>query len=138
MATKPDGTKRKQGAKAGRNARIIAEAATGKTATAIAAEVGLTRQTVSEILNSDEAKAIHRAAENKLAASLVKCVDTVLDNVEVRFGPQALQAALSVLKSHGLIRDKVEIDHKGLKPFVLELRDGSQIVMGMKGDDEDG
>jgi hypothetical protein len=121
-----------------RNLGIMEAAASGKKQSDIAEDFGISRQSVNKILNSEDTRKLTEEATNRLKGLLGKAIDTVeycLDSREEAYGKQpALTAGLSVLKGLGVLTDKVK--HEGLKPFVMKLIGGGEIVMGHKAEDE--
>lgn len=115
-----------------RNLGIMNASASGKTQSEIADEFGLSRQRVNSILNSDEAKRLTDQARSHLQSILSEAVNTIEEALVLRHGDMrtAVNAALAVLKGTGVLKEKIE--HTVLKPFVLELLDGKEIVMGHK------
>jgi DNA-binding CsgD family transcriptional regulator len=107
--TKPDNTRRKtkSAVKTLRDQTVLVKAIGGKSASQIASEVGLTRQTVSEILNSDEAKAaitdqISRI-NGRLAEGIEDAIKTVLAAVKTDY-----PAARDLLRHFGALRQDIE------------------------------
>jgi len=115
-----------------RNIGIYSAAASGKTQTEIAEQYGLSRQRVNGILNSDEAKRLSDVARSALIDLQSQAVDTLqlamsnyADDMK-----SAVRAAEIILKGTGALTEKVE--HSVLKPFIMKLIDGGEIVMGHK------
>lgn len=138
MVKKADKTRQKPTAKALRDAQIVAKAMEGESASAIAAELGIHRTTVTKVLNSEEIKSIARSLESQVAELGQDALDTLMKAVrDYHSEPKnALTASLAVLKTLGAIKDKGEVEVKLPKPFVMELLDGSKLVMGAKESDE--
>jgi len=83
-----------------RNTQIISEVMAGKTTGEVAAQVGLSRQAVSKIINhSEEAKAIREVVEKRIQNLTLKALDVVeaaMDNRDLDMN-NALKASLSIL-----------------------------------------
>lgn len=122
-------------AKEARNLSIRAEAAAGKTATQLAKDYGLTRQTVSEILNSEQTAELLRNSEDRVKRLIGKALDRLEAALEDPVdGTNGLKAALAVLKSFGLLRDSVELNHNFPRPVVIERLSGAEVVLGTTAD----
>lgn len=138
MATKGDKTRRKvkeSGVKKLRDQAIIQKALEGKKTQEIAAEVGVTRQTVSEVLNSEDVKKKVKEIDARLAAGIDDAIQTVLYSVKDNY-----DAAYDLLKNFGSMKTSVDINHSFPKPLVIKRKDGTEVVLGTTADrkDEDG
>lgn len=105
--TKPDKTRR-SAVKSIRDKAVMQKALEGKGPSEIAKEVGLTRQTVSGILNSDEMKEIVAGIDRQLAGGIQDAIKTVLGAVKNDFA-----AARDLLRNFGSMKNRVEHEHKG-------------------------
>lgn len=124
--------KRKNNARAMRNQKMMAEAAAGKTTNQIAAEFGVSRQAVNRVMSSEDAKQVVKNGNLKLTSLVDKALlvaEKVLDGHDLAL---AFQASVRVLKSVGIMRDKVDIAHSYPKPTVIKLMDGSEVVLGLE------
>jgi DNA-binding transcriptional regulator YhcF (GntR family) len=86
-----------------RDHQIIAKRLGGESTSAIAAEMGISRATVSRALNGEEARALVVEAENGLKLLLSKAVGTIEEALDGPDMNNALKAALVVLKAAGLL-----------------------------------
>lgn len=100
---------KRQAAKELRNKTIIAMAMAGKSGNDIAKAVGITPQTVSVILNSDDVKARISDLDARLAEGLEDALRTVLEAVKTDYG-----AARDLLRNFGAMQARVQLEHKGL------------------------
>lgn len=122
----------KPSSKALRNSNIRARATRGEPVTTIAAELGLNKDTVYKVLNSEETKRILKNAESELTRGVTKAVERMIKMLDNDDDNAAIKAALPILKNFGLLKDKIEIDH-GIKPGV-QIIDcsivGKKIILG--------
>jgi predicted transcriptional regulator len=102
------GKRRRSGAKKLRDTTVIAKAMAGGTTVEIAKEMGLTRQTVSEILNSDEVKAKVAEIDARLAVGIEDAIATILR--EAKTDPNV---AMRLLQNFGAMGTKVKHTHDG-------------------------
>lgn len=116
-----------------RNARILAASANGETHTEIGEKFGLSRQTVSKICNSAQAKKFAEEQKNAIFELIPNAI-TVLKN---KLEKDDMWAATTVFKIAGFFVDKVENVNE--KPFIVKLMNGSEIHMGHKieGDEDE-
>lgn len=128
MQHEPSQKKQKNGV---RNARIRTLAAEGKTQSQIAETVGLCRETVNRVLNSEESRRIVAEAESqltRLSHKAITALEAALDNPSDQ--ASAVRAAGIVLKALGLDQ-KIKDDRTEIpKPFIMKLIDGGEIIMG--------
>jgi predicted transcriptional regulator len=134
-------SKRKKGDGQGqdlRNSGIFAAAAAGKKQGDIANEFGVSRKTVNQLLNSDEAKRMVEQGRSVLQTYISEAVETLADAMRDRASnmPVAVQAATTILKGLGVLNEKIDHDVK-MKPFILKLHNGDEIHMGHKPESED-
>lgn len=124
-------------AKALRDARIRELAAEGHTMVDIAKTLGLERKTIAAVLNNDDTKEIVRRAETRLST----LVDLALDAVQDALGDQdihaRLKSAFPVLKSVGVIKDRVDLSHSFPEPVVIRRASGERVILGTKADVEE-
>lgn len=113
-----------------RNSRVVDMSMSGMTNIEIAQELGLHRQTVGNILNSQQSKEMIDQARSDLYRALTQSVSTMLDALEFRSADMrtAVQVATTILKGLGVLTEKSEMTV--LKPFILKRLDGSEVVMG--------
>lgn len=121
-----------------RNTKIMVESMSGKTQGEIAEEFGLSRARVNLILNSAESQKLAKESRSEIQRMLSLAVTTLRDAMECRVDDMktAVNAATTVLKGAGILTDKIDIPQ--LKPFIVKLRDGSEIHMGHKPQDAEG
>jgi transcriptional regulator with XRE-family HTH domain len=118
--TKPAKTRQpKVGAKVLRDEAVIAMRLSGEKTAAIARKFGITRQTVSEILNSKTAEERIEKIDRELMRGLAAAIVTVLRAVKFDY-----KAARDLLRNFGAMRQKIELKHGG-KVTLAELVAGS-------------
>jgi hypothetical protein len=127
--------KAKKGKTSGQHLRdvgILEAAASGKSQSDIAKDFNLSRQHVNRILNSEDAKKVTDEARASLKEHLGLAVITLIDALNDRHNDMktASAVAIAMLKGTGVLSDKIQ--HEGLKPFVMKLINGDEIVMGHK------
>jgi len=121
-----------------RDARAIAMAVEGKTQKEIAGVIGVDRTTVGRILSSSEVKQLLKLAESRVNG----LIESALDTVEKAMTSSAadmtngLKASLAVLKSVGVIRDKIDLEHSFPKPTIINKLNGDQVILGASRPDE--
>lgn len=92
-----------------RDKKVLSLAMEGKKTTQeIADEVGLTRQTVSGILNSGDAKTLLREIDSKLRAGIDGAINTVVTMARAEYTP-----ARDLLRNFGAMKLKVNLEHTG-------------------------
>lgn len=129
MKSKPDKTRRTSKKRAIKTNQVIAGIAQGKTTQEIAQDLGVTRQTVSEILNSKEAEDIIASAKDRTT----RMIHDVLNRFEMVMkdpmdNSNAVKVGLAILKSHGIIKDQVDVNHNLPMPFIIRKHDGSESI----------
>jgi predicted transcriptional regulator len=102
--TNPPKRRKQSAAKALRDQAVLASSLTGMTNQAIANEVGLSRQQVSKILNSDQVKLEIQSLQSRLAAGIEDALQTVLAAVKFEYEP-----ARDLLKNFGAYQTKIEL-----------------------------
>lgn len=126
MKTKPDKSRQRHSVKKKlRDQTIIAKAMAGETTVQIAEEMGMHRQQVSKVLNSEEVKAKVKEIDAKLAQGIDDAIDTVLSAVKVDY-----VAARDLLKNYGSMKQAIDLNHTFPKPTVIVRSDGTQVVLG--------
>lgn len=136
MSDKP---KKPRAKKVIRTAQCLEGVAAGKTTTEIAKDLGIRRQTVSQHLNSKEADEILKAAKDRCIRMVAKSLDkieVILDDSNPEGFATGARVALAVLKSHGVIREQVDVNHNLPKPVVIR-RNGKEIILGVKSGEDD-
>lgn len=103
----------------------------GKTQSEIAEEMGLCRQTVNRLLSTDEVETILRKAESKAVSLIEKSLAKVEEVIEAGDPTNALKASLAVLRSKGILKEQVDLNHNLPTPFVIQY-EGTKVVMGAK------
>ena len=119
----------KRGAKALRDRAVIEKAMEGKKTTEIASDLGMSRQAVSQVLNSDQVKAKIKDIDARLAQGIDDAIDLVLQAVKVDY-----DAAYDLLKNFGSMKAGVDLNHRFPKPLVIKRLDGSTTVLGTEAD----
>jgi hypothetical protein len=127
---KPRRKKPRAGSKKLRDQKIITKAINGESVTNIAKDMGMARQTVSGILNSEEVKAMIKAGENKMVEMVPLALKRVNDAMEDKYNAAGERCALAVLKSTGVLKDNTNVSHTFPEPVVIRRKDGSEIVLG--------
>jgi DNA-binding CsgD family transcriptional regulator len=119
-------------------AHAAALVASGKSVTEIAGTLNMSRNGVSKLLNSDETKAIIQSAESRVTLLIDKAMRVVDEEMDISPGePNRLRAALSVLKSVGVIKEKIDMTHSFPKPTVIVKSDGTQVILGVSEEAEE-
>jgi hypothetical protein len=109
----------------------------GKTETAIAEEMDLARCTVSRAANSDDVKKLIKENELRFKALVSKAVDTIQEAMERGEDMNnGLKAAIAVLKSVGIVREKVDLAHSFPRPTVIQRLNGDTVVLGTEEENE--
>tara|TARA_R110000868_G_scaffold62962_2_gene189929 strand:- start:115 stop:543 length:429 start_codon:yes stop_codon:yes gene_type:complete len=121
-----------------RDARAIEMAINGITQQEIANELNVNRTTVNRILSSAEVKQILKDADSRIHSLVAKALDTVDDALNGRATDMTngLKASIALLKSTGALKDKIDIAHTFPKPTIITKRDGTEVVLGVKAEDE--
>jgi predicted transcriptional regulator len=135
MATKPPksrqgDSKKRESSRALelRNKQMAMAAMAGKGVSEIAKDHGLARQTVSEILNGPVIEELIDEADLKLKRLITKAAQNVADKVE----QGDIMTSILVLKNAGVLREKVEHEHKVVTPSIEIVRtDGTVVRMGL-------
>lgn len=137
MPTKRDKDRQKQAATQNRDSKALEvrnkEMALavigGQTITEVAKAHGLTRQTVSEILNGELMDELIEDADHKLRSLVTKAVQVV----EGHLNENNLIAAISVLKNAGVLKEKHLHEHevKTLPAVEIIRKDGTVVRMGL-------
>lgn len=126
--------RQKSGMRKLRDARIREMAATGKSITDIASEVGLDRNRVGKILSGEETKELIKSLENKIKLLGEEAIETLMDAMRMRKDPNmmghAVKSAEKILKSIGALKERVELSHTFPKPTIIEKMDGGQVILG--------
>lgn len=98
----------KSPAKALRDSAIVSHALSGKSNVAIAREMGIDRETVAKVLNSDDMKELCAEIDGKLAAGVNEAIKVVLDSAK-----KDLSTAIDLLKNFGSMRSSLKLEHTG-------------------------
>jgi predicted transcriptional regulator len=118
-------------------ANAAAMAASGMSTTEIAGALNMSRNGVSKLLNAEETKCIIQAAESEVVGLIKKAMRVVDEEMDIAPGePNRLKAALSVLKSVGVIKEKIDMTHSFPKPTVILRSDGTQVILGVSEENE--
>lgn len=119
---------------------IVQQSMTGRKTSEIAESYGMSRQAVSKILNSDEVKALVKLGEMRLQGLMTKAIDVLEWTMDHKddFGVTgaASQNAKSILKSLGVLKEKVDVSHTFPKPTVVEYSDGTTLVLGTDAEEQ--
>jgi predicted transcriptional regulator len=136
--TKPPKIRQKgdSNAKALKDAKIVADAMSGKTVKDISKEMGMNRTQVSKILNSEETKTKVKEIQGRLANLIDECLLTIEEAVQHRALDMqlAVGVARDVLKNFGALQSKVEVAHKFPTPVIITKRDGTEVILGTTAD----
>lgn len=120
---KPEKTRR-SGKKAIRDQAIIADAMGGMKGKSLAEKYDLSEQTISEILNSPDAKARAELIQKEIVAMVPHALKTLFDSIKVG----DYLAARDVLRSTGALQDlkeikiKAEVTGKDGKPIEVSAK----------------
>lgn len=137
---KKDRKIQRSAAKRLRDANVLSMAADGKQIKEIAGEMNIDRGTVTKILNSTESKEIIRQAESRIKSLVGKALDTVEAALDGRANDMnnGFKSALAVLKSVGVMKDKIDLSHSFPKPTIIKRLNGEEVILGSRpNDDED-
>ena len=89
----------------------------GHTNSEIGAEVGLDRREVSRILNNEETLELVNLGKARLYRLMEKSIDTLEWTMDYKekdgIAGAAVRSAMAVLKSVGVLRDKIDIEYSG-------------------------
>lgn len=136
-----DTPKRTKAHRKPRDIQVLAEAVQGKSETAIAKDLGINRRTVHKILTSDETKKLIAESESEIKGLITKSIRVIDKALDMHIDPDgmthALKSAFGVLKSHGLIRETVNMEHSFPKPTIIERLDGSSVMLTTKPEGEE-
>jgi DNA-binding XRE family transcriptional regulator len=105
---------------------------TSMTHEEIAKELDCARQTVTRWLNDRDVKDIVQAAMNKFKTLIEASVGVyahAINNKE-KDPTNALKAAKDILKTHGIVKEDIEITHIVPRPTVIKRVDGTEIILG--------
>lgn len=117
----------------------MAKYAEGKTTSEIGDEMGVTRQTVSKLLNSEESKAILDKADDSITRMITKIIKKSERIIDRGQDSDAIKLMLAFMKTKGLVKDAVEHHHKFPKPTVVKYKDEKMVIGVVPEDDkEDG
>lgn len=108
----------------------MAKYAEGKTTSEIGQEMGVSRQVVSRLLNSEESKAILDKADDSIMRMMTKIVARAERIVDGGQDSDAIKLMLAFMKTKGLVKDAVEHHHKFPKPTVVKYKD-EKVVLGV-------
>lgn len=120
-----------------RNQKIMADAAKGKHVAEIAKEHDLSTRQVIRVLSSDEQKLIIKRNESRLIAAADKAADKYINLLDSPDEKIVKGVSEKILISAGALKEKAEIAHTFPKPTVIKRRDGSEVVLGSKGDEDE-
>lgn len=116
-----------------KNLKVMELAASGKfSQSEIGEQVGLTRQSVNAILNSDQAKSFIERARSRL----LELQDSAVATLEAAMADRdkdmktAVQAATTILKGLGTLTEKIQINDG--KPFIIKFSNGEELHLGNK------
>lgn len=130
-------TRRASYNKQARNSRIVDMAMNGMTNKEIAAEMGLNRQTVGNILSSEQSKEMIDRARSDLHRSLTAAIQTFDDAMANRFDDMKTAAVVAahILKGLGVLAERQEVSV--LKPFIIKKLNGDEVILGHKAESEE-
>ncbi len=138
--TKPKRNRaQRSAAKRLRDSRVVEMASSGVPIKEIAGEMNIDRTTVTRILSSNEIKAIVNTANSRvhsLVDKALKTVEDAMDNSRLDM-PSGTKVAIALLKSVGVLKDKVDLSHSFPKPTIIEKRNGDQVILGAAYDDDE-
>lgn len=112
-----------------RDKQIIAEAVTGATGRELSKKYGIGHDQVSKILNGPEATALVKRGESEMSALIdqsVKVMKNCLFSPDERI---ALDAAKTILKSTGVLKEKVDHTHRLVRPVIIKRRNGDEVIL---------
>jgi hypothetical protein len=140
QSTKPKRNRKQQGAtKQLRNAKIIAMALEGTGPNEIAKEVKMDRTSIYRILSSAEVKQLIAEVNSRAQSLLHKAMDTVeaaMDGSATDM-TNGSKVAMAVLKTFGILKDRVDLTHTFPKPTIIRRRNGEEVILGTAPIDQD-
>jgi transposase-like protein len=110
----------------------------GLTHQEIADQLGCARGTVTKWLNQRDVKDIVQAAMYRfknLMEAAVGVYAYAINNKE-KDTTNALKASRDILKTHGIIKDDLEVVHIVPRPTVIKRVDGTEVVLGTVKDEQ--
>lgn len=113
---------RKTPGKSLRDSAIVASSLMGKTNVAIAAELGIDRETVAKVLGSEDIKRLCGEIDYKLSSGIEKAVSRVLSSVKYD-----TKAAVALLRNFGSMRQSMKLEHTGKDGAPLGARTDAEI-----------
>lgn len=123
-----------------RDAKMVEMALTGAPIKEIAAELNVNRDTVGDVLkDATETKKILKQAEMRIHSLVGKAIDTVEAALDGRASDMTngFKSALAVLKSVGVMKDKIDLTHSFPKPTIIRRRNGEEVILGSRNDEDD-
>lgn len=131
-------TRQKSPAKQARDLSIRADAAAGAKTSELAEKYGLKRHQVSNILSGEEVKRLVKEGESRFTLLVDKAIKKVEAALDQDFDlTNGLKAAITVLKSVGVAKDRMDIAHSYPKPLVIKRRNGKdEVIAGTTADIE--
>jgi hypothetical protein len=113
-----------------KNLKVYELAASGATQQEIGNQVGLSRQQINTILNSEEARSFVESGRSILIESITEAARKMVDLLGSTDEKIVLQAATTILKGSGVLTEKIEL--AGDKPFIVQFINGEEIHLGIK------
>lgn len=128
--TKPDKSRQATPKRKIRAAQVVQKTLEGKKQGEIAEELGIERQTVSEILNSEESAAIIEKLTDRVTRLAEKIMERFEKIAERGEDGHVIQLGLPILRTKGLVNEKQEHIHSFPAPTVVRFN-GKEIRMGV-------
>lgn len=116
-------------AKALRNTRIQAMAMANVPISEIAAEMDINRSQVNKILNSAETKAIIDQSQSRVTESVTLALNAVIDCLNDPDPNVRLKAAIPLLKTAGIFKDKVDLTLQFPLPTIIRRMNGEEVIL---------
>lgn len=103
----------------------------GKTQSEIAEDMNLCRQTVNRLLSTKEVEEILKRSEDKAIRLMDKAMEKLEKVLDEGDHANTLKAALAILRSKGVVKEQMDLNHNIPIPTVVSYGD-RKIVMGAK------
>lgn len=117
--------------------KILEGTAEGKTQEVIAEELGICRQTVSEILNSEQAQKIIERVEDRYTRMLEKIADRFENIIDKGSDENVIKVGLAIGRTKGVVNEKQEITHKFPPPTVIRYDGKDMMKMGVLSEEDE-
>lgn len=98
----------------------------------IAEMLGLSRATISRAINSPTGKGMLKNAQKRIEQLVDDSIEVIEQAIHGAGSDMTngFKAAVAVLKTMGLLKESVDLNHNFPKPTVIRRKDGSEVVLG--------